>query len=172
MDDPYAPPAARGNSLTGAAWTSRRSLDVVALRRRPWSGGFLVWGCGAPIPRQQFWQSGESQVRHSGKDNGEPNLRVDVVHLCGDDKGIHEGGAFAATVGTREEPCFAAEGRVAQGSFGGIVGEADAARKACRAECGCRPRGRSCAASQKGVEAGERRVGDGNVAWQRRLPRD
>ena len=41
-------------------------------------------------------------VRHSGENIRQPGLLVDIVHLCRDDQGIHEGGTFATTLGTGE----------------------------------------------------------------------
>ena len=35
---------------------------------------------------------------------GEPGLRIDVVHLGGDDEAVQDGGALAAAIGTGEEP--------------------------------------------------------------------
>ena len=66
-------------------------------------------------------------VRHSGKDFGEPGLRVDVVEFGGHNQGEHEGGSFGAAVRSGEEPCRSAKGNTAQGAFGGIVGQANPA---------------------------------------------
>ena len=35
---------------------------------------------------------------------GEPRLRIDAVHLGGDDEAVHGGGALAAAIGTAEQP--------------------------------------------------------------------
>lgn len=51
----------------------------------------------------------------------------DVVHLGDDDQGIHEGGAVTAARRSGEELGLSAEGNAAQGAFGGIVRQTDAA---------------------------------------------
>ena len=40
----------------------------------------------------------------------EPGAWIDIVQFGGDDQGIHRSCAFATTVGTREQPCFSAQG--------------------------------------------------------------
>ncbi len=35
----------------------------------------------------------------AGEGVGEPSLRIDVVHLGGDDQAVHDGGALAAAIG-------------------------------------------------------------------------
>lgn len=44
-----------------------------------------------------------------------PSLRVNVVHLGGDDQGIHEGHAVTVARRSGEEPSFSAEGNATQG---------------------------------------------------------
>ena len=61
----------------------------------------------------------------AGEDVGEPGLWVDVVELGGDDEAIHHGCALATAVGACEQPRLSSERDTSQGSFGGIVGEAD-----------------------------------------------
>ena len=80
-----------------------------------------------PVPREKVRQTRHGDVGQSCQDIGQPGLRVDVVHLGGDDEGIHEGGAFATAGRTGEEPCLAAKGDPAQGALGGVVRQTDAA---------------------------------------------
>lgn len=61
------------------------------------------------------------------EDNGEPSLRIDVVELGGDDEGLTGGSALPAAIRAGEHPALSAQGDVAQGAFGGVVGEAYAA---------------------------------------------
>lgn len=35
---------------------------------------------------------------------GQPCLGVDVVHLCGDDEAVHDGGPPPAAIGSGEQP--------------------------------------------------------------------
>jgi hypothetical protein len=58
----------------------------VSLRRGPWSCG-LVFGFfhRLPMPRQQFRQARDRQVRDPGDDVDEPCLRVDPVQFGGAD---------------------------------------------------------------------------------------
>ena len=60
----------------------------------------------------------------AGEHVGEPGLRIDVVHLDGDDQRVHKRGSFAAAVGAGEQPGLAAERIAAQRAFGGVVGQA------------------------------------------------
>ena len=79
------------------------------------------------MPRQQFGQARDRQIRDPGDDLGEPGLRVDPVQLGGADQGMHEGRALPAALGTGEEPGFSAKRDAAQGAFRRVVGEADPA---------------------------------------------
>ena len=63
----------------------------------------------------------------ASQDIGQPGLRIDVIHLGGDDQAVEGGGPLAAAVGTGEQPRFSAQRYTAQGSFRCVVGEADAA---------------------------------------------
>ena len=63
----------------------------------------------------------------AGEDVGEPGLRIDVVHLGGDDQAVHDGGALAAAIGAGKQPRLSAQSDAAQRAFGGIVRQADAA---------------------------------------------
>lgn len=50
-----------------------------------------------PVPGGSSGRRGTGDIGQSCQDICQPGLRVDVVHLGGDDQGIHEGGALAAT---------------------------------------------------------------------------
>ena len=63
-----------------------------------------------PVPGEKVGQARERHVWHACQSIGQPGLRVDVVHLGGDDEGIHQGGALAAAGRTGEEPRLAAKG--------------------------------------------------------------
>jgi hypothetical protein len=79
-----------------------------------------------PVPGKKVRQARHGHVGQPSKDIGQPGLRIDVVHLGGDDEGIHEGGAFATAGRTGEEPRLATKSDTTQGALSGIVGEADA----------------------------------------------
>ena len=81
----------------------------------------------APVPRQQLVEPVRWVIGDAGQHIGEPGLRVDIVHLRCGNEAVHDGGAFAATIGAAEEPGFPAESDTAQGALGGIVRQADAA---------------------------------------------
>ena len=81
----------------------------------------------APVPGHQFIELLDGMAGDTGEDVGQPGLGIDVVELGGDDEAVHEGGTVAATIGAGEQPGFPAKGDATQGSFGGIVAEADAA---------------------------------------------
>src|SRR5271167_3933363 len=58
---------------------------------------------------------------------GQPCLRIDAVHLAGDDEAIHGRGAPTSAIGPAEQPRFSAKGYASQATFRGIVREANAA---------------------------------------------
>jgi len=78
-------------------------------------------GWFAPFPREQLFDAINRMVGDAGDDVGEPSLRIDVVHFCGFNERVHDGGAPAARVGTCEEIVLAAESERTNGAFGGIV---------------------------------------------------
>lgn len=80
---------------------------------------------GLPVPRQELGQPGLRQVSDAGEDFGKPGLRVDVVHLGGDDLGVHQRRTLAAAVGSGGQPRLASESDAAQRPLGGVVGQAD-----------------------------------------------
>ena len=59
-------------------------------------------------------------IGDAGEDVGEPGLRVDVVELCGADRGVHERGALAAPIGAGEQPRLSTQSDAAQGTLGGV----------------------------------------------------
>jgi hypothetical protein len=54
------------------------------------------------------------------------SLRVDAVHPCSDDEGVHGGCALAAAIGAAEEPGLPTERNASQPSFCRVVCEANA----------------------------------------------
>src|SRR5688500_16212504 len=60
----------------------------------------------------------------AGEHVGEPGLRVDVVHLRGDDEAVHGSGAHAPAIGAGEEPRLPSERYSAQPALGSIVAQA------------------------------------------------
>ena len=48
-------------------------------------------------------------IGDTSEDVGEPGLRIDVVHFCGDDERIHNRGALPTAIGAGEEPRLAPE---------------------------------------------------------------
>jgi hypothetical protein len=57
-------------------------------------------------------------VGDAGKDIGEPSLRVDIVHFCGDDQAIHFCRPLAAAVGACKQPGLSTQGDATKGAFG------------------------------------------------------
>jgi hypothetical protein len=60
-------------------------------------------------------------VGNAREDVGEPCLRIDAVHLGGDDEAVDVCGALASAVGSAEQPGFPTQRDAAQPTFGGIV---------------------------------------------------
>ena len=60
----------------------------------------------------------------AGENVGEPGLRIDVVHLRGDDQRVHERGSVTAAIEACERPGLPAERDTTQGALGGIFGQA------------------------------------------------
>ena len=88
--------------------STARISRVVSIRRRPWSGcvgGVLL--C-FPMPGQQLRHARDGQVRQPGQDVCQPCLRINVIHLCRDDEGIHEGRPVAATLRASKKPRLSA----------------------------------------------------------------
>jgi hypothetical protein len=77
----------RGGITRAAKGRKRTSCCPTDLRAGP-----------APIPRQQFVEFLDGMFGDAGQDVGEPGLRIDVVHLGGDDQAVHHGGALAAAI--------------------------------------------------------------------------
>jgi hypothetical protein len=42
-----------------------------------------------------------------------PCLRIDAIELRGLNQGVHDGGSLSAAIGSREQPCLAADGNLA-----------------------------------------------------------
>ena len=83
--------------------------------------------CLAPVPGQQLVDSAGGMSGNAGQHVGQPGLGIDVVEFGRDDEAVHEGGTVAAAIGASEQPGFPAKGDATQGSFGGVVGQADTA---------------------------------------------
>ena len=77
----------RGGVTRAAKGRKRTSCCPTDLRAGP-----------TPIPRQQFVEFLDGMFGNAGQDVGEPGLRIDVVHLGGDDQAVHNGGALAAAI--------------------------------------------------------------------------
>ena len=83
--------------------------------------------CLAPVPGHQLIELLDGMAGDTGKDVGQPGLGIDVVELGGNDEAVKDGGTVTSAIRTGEQPGFPAKGDAAQSSFGGIVGQADAA---------------------------------------------
>jgi hypothetical protein len=57
-----------------------------------------------PVPGQQLFEPMRRVIGDAGKNVGEPGLRIDVVHFCGDDVAIHFRRPLPTAVGTGEQP--------------------------------------------------------------------
>ena len=63
--------------------------------------------CGRrPVPWQELGESALRQAGDAGEDVGEPGLRIDSVHLRGDDQRVDDGGSTTAAIGAGEQPRF------------------------------------------------------------------
>jgi len=62
----------------------------------------------------------------AGKDIRKPRLRVDAVHLCGDDKAVHRCGSPPSAIRAAEQPGLPSKSDASQAPFGGIVKGHDA----------------------------------------------
>jgi hypothetical protein len=62
----------------------------------------------------------------ASQDVSEPGLRIDVIHLGGDDQAVKDRRALTATIGSAEQPGLAAQGHAPQRALGGVVAEPDA----------------------------------------------
>src|SRR6478672_5255219 len=60
----------------------------------------------------------------AGEDVAQPGLRVDAIHLGGDDQAVHRSGALSAAIGSAKQPRLSSQGDPPQPSLGGIVGQA------------------------------------------------
>jgi hypothetical protein len=58
----------------------------------------------SPVPRQQFIEPMRGMGGDAREDVGEPRLRIDAVHLGGDDQAVHDRGPPASAVGAAEQP--------------------------------------------------------------------
>ena len=79
-----------------------------------------------PVPWQQLIKPIDGMVRDTGEDIGQPGLRIDVVEPRSLDERVKDGGALTATVGAAEEPSLPAKRHTSQGTFSGVVRDADA----------------------------------------------
>ncbi len=64
---------------------------------------------------------------HVVDDVGEIGFGIEAVELGGFEHGVDDGGALTAGFGAEEQIVFTGDGDAAQGAFGGVVVDADAA---------------------------------------------
>ena len=74
------------------------------------------------MPGQQLIQPMGRMSGDASEDIGQPSLRINTVHLGGDDQAVHGGGASPAAIRPAEEPGFSSKSDAPQTSFGGVVG--------------------------------------------------
>lgn len=131
-------PGCRGPGIgVTCAWRSCAGLGLVFVRissfgnglvsipRKPQSGCALFGRSAAPIFAATGLAVGVRSRRVLWPRHDKLGLRVDVAHLCSEDQGIHESGAFTPMVDTCEAPGLAPNGFTARGSFGGVVRQSD-----------------------------------------------
>src|SRR6202022_324474 len=70
-----------------------------------------------PVPRQELVDLAGRVSSDPGQHVGQPGLRIDIVHLGGDDQAVHRGGALPAAIGTGEQPRLSCQAACAQRSF-------------------------------------------------------
>src|SRR5918995_3055832 len=95
-------------------------------RGRGWSGRWKLLKL-IPGPGEKDVEPSCGMIGQAGEDVGEPGLRVDAVQLRGFDQRVHGGRAFATAIRAGEGPVVAIDRDPAQGSLGGVVGDADPA---------------------------------------------
>ena len=109
--------------MIGPRYPSAEYRVRSSLRRQSVVNGVLL----APVPWRQLIELLDGMAGDAGEHVGHPGMGMDVVELGSDDEVVHEGGTVTAAIGAGEQPGFPARGDATQGSFGGIVAEADAA---------------------------------------------
>jgi len=62
----------------------------------------------------------------AGENIRKPRLRINAIHLCGDDQAVHGSSSPAAAIGSAEQPGLPAKSDASQSSLGGIIGKTDA----------------------------------------------
>ena len=62
----------------------------------------------------------------TGKNVGQPSLRINPVHFCGDDEAIHGRSASAAAIRSAEQPRFSSKCDASEPSLCSVVGETHA----------------------------------------------
>src|SRR5579871_433728 len=62
----------------------------------------------------------------AGENIREPGLRIDAIHLGGDDQAVHGSSSPSAAIRSAEQPGLPTKSNASQSSLGGIVGETDA----------------------------------------------
>ena len=87
------------------------------------AAGFFLKG---DIPRQKLVDLLHWMVCNAADDAAEIGFRVNAVHFGRFDEGVHCGGAFPATIVSREEPVFATNRHGPDGALGGIVADVEA----------------------------------------------
>src|SRR5918994_1479834 len=91
-----------------------------------WSGCWELLKL-VPAPGEEVLEPPCGMIGQAGEDVGEPGLRVDAVQLRGFDQRVYGGRAFATAIRAGEGPVVATDRDPAQGSLGGVVGDADPA---------------------------------------------
>jgi hypothetical protein len=95
----------------------KTALIAAAMVRRPgFEGPTSAANSTAAIRRCRGPDGGDAR-----QNIGQPGLRIDVVHLGGDDQAVYGGGSLTAAVGAREQPRFSAQSDTAQCSFRRVV---------------------------------------------------
>ena len=79
------------------------------------------------IPGQQFVDPLDRMIGDAGDDIAEIGFRIEAVELGRFDEGVHRRGAFAAAVGTGEQPVFASQSQRPDGALGGVVADVEPA---------------------------------------------
>ena len=87
----------------------------------------MLGGVGREVPGQEFLDAVDRMVGDAGQHVAEIRFGIETVEFGGADQAVDRGGAFAAGIGAGEQVVLAAQSDGAQGTFGGVVVDLDAA---------------------------------------------
>ena len=79
------------------------------------------------VPGQEFLDAVDGMIGDAGQHVSEIRFGIETVEFGAADQAVDRGGALAAGIGTREQEVFPTQSNGAQGAFGGVVVDFEAA---------------------------------------------